>query len=132
VFSDGHDTTSIVQPPMLMEVARRTHAAVFVIVPRATFGSGDRLSAASRSVYLSLTHETGGMVASVSGVGELPSTFRRMLDEFRQMYILHFAPTGVERRGFHTLDIQVTRAGQYSIRSRRGYTWSGIGPVPVP
>jgi VWFA-related protein len=125
VFSDCEDTTSIVQPPLLTEIARRSNAAVFAVLPASVRFSGLAATLLRRSsVPFALAQETGGMVVPVDRGGGLPDTFRRVLEEFRQMYILHFSPAGVEPRGFHTIDLRVTRGGSYQIRTRRGYSWN--------
>jgi VWFA-related protein len=123
LFSDGDDTASIVQPEVLLDVARRSSATAFVIVPQRARFSGGRQRQVHQSIFNSLARETGGMVVGVSVAGTLPDTFRRVLADFREMYVLHFSPRDVERRGVHILDVRVTRPGPYEVRARRGYVW---------
>ena len=130
IFSDGHDTSSITDPATLLDVARRTTPTVHVVlppVPIATGGPGvvmfqNQLLLSSRQVYTALARETGGVVVTVSPGENLTSTFRRVLDDFRSSYVLHFSPTGVARQGVHTLDVKVKRSG-VEVRARREYDW---------
>jgi VWFA-related protein len=120
VFTDGADSTSTISDAALIEVAKRTTAAVTAVVP-------DQLRLARPNTLLrgylraleGLARETGGIV--VTSGGNLTSTFRRALEEFRSSYVLHFTPTGVERGGFHELDVRVARGGNLEVRARRGY-----------
>ncbi len=129
IFSDGHDTSSITDPSVLLDVARRTTPTVHVVLPplQVTGGTGalivqNQLLLSSRQVYTALARETGGVVVTVSPGENLTSTFRRILEDFRSSYVLHFSPTGVDRRGLHTLDVRVKKSG-VDVRARREYDW---------
>ena len=52
--------------------------------------------------------------------GDLGLAFLRALDAFRSAYVLLYAPRGVERGGFHTIDVQVKRP-DVVVLARRGY-----------
>lgn len=47
--------------------------------------------------------------------------FAGVYEEFRQTYLLHYAPTGVARSGAHTIDVTIPGHPDYRIRGRRGY-----------
>jgi hypothetical protein len=53
----------------------------------------------------------------------ITSTFRRVLEEFRSSYVLHFTPKDVARQGFHTIAVRVKRPETLDIRARTGYTF---------
>jgi len=53
--------------------------------------------------------------------GDLTRTFRGALEEFRTTYALGFVPKGVERKGFHTLQVTVPKRNGLTVRARRGY-----------
>ena len=145
LFSDGDDTSSINDPGVLLEVARRTTPAVYVVLPALVSRSSgtdafvgldlpsmggssavpDRaaqLAQAARQIYALLAQDTGGVVFTIAPGGNLGSTFRRALDEFRSSYVLHFAPKGVDERGVHRLEVRVKRTG-VDVRARREYVW---------
>lgn len=144
LFSDGADSTSITTPEALVDLAQRTNASVASVVP----GSGTGTTPQARTgleLLRTLASETGGtfipmtttqttmsrgpVVAGVPRVSavtttrpaDLTATFRRVLEEFRSSYVLHFTPRGVETAGFHTLDVKVKGKGSLTIRARRGY-----------
>jgi Ca-activated chloride channel family protein len=128
LFSDGDDSSSITDPKMLFDVARRTTPTLDVVLA-SSLGTGAGVSsrsipavAALRQMYTELTRETGGVVESVSESGNLSTAFRRVLNEFRSSYVLHFVPRGVERAGLHTLEVRVKGKGA-DIRARRAYSW---------
>jgi hypothetical protein len=56
----------------------------------------------------------------VDATMNLGSVFRKILDDFRSSYVLFYSPTGVERTGFHTITVNVTRPGLV-VTARRGY-----------
>jgi len=144
LFSDGADSTSITTPEALIDLARRTNASVASVMPDAA-NTGAQ---ARQGIELmkTLAKETGGtfipmtatqttmsrgpVVAGVPRVSavtttrpaDLTETFRRVVEEFRSSYVLHFTPRGVEAGGFHTLDVRVKGKGSLTIRARRGYS----------
>jgi hypothetical protein len=76
---------------------------------------------------------TGGALHQTNMLAEptLIGTFRRTFDDFRSGYVLRYSPTGVDRRGWHTIDVRVPRS-KYEVRSRRGYLIETPVPAPAP
>ena len=68
-----------------------------------------------------LTGATGGSVIDGSSGSRLEGAFIAALREFRTRYQLSYTPTGVDRPGWHPLDVRVRRPGA-TIRARPGYT----------
>ena len=161
LFSDGYDTSSINDPGVLLEVARRTTPAVYAVLPQpvsrqsvAAFagpivpgsegaGPGVALTrplpegegpgrpvdvvdqaaqAVRQQLFRLLAQDTGGDVFPITPTGNLGSTFRRAVDQFRSSYVLHFVPQGVDERGVHRLEVRVKRIG-VDVRARREYVW---------
>jgi VWFA-related protein len=130
LFSDGQDSSSITDPEVLFDVARRTTPTVDIVL--ASPIPEHAASPFARSpgkppitigrLYDQLARETGGMVVSTSAGENLASTFRRVLADFRSSYVLYFTPKGVDRNGSHSLDVRVKQEGT-EVRSRRGYLW---------
>jgi VWFA-related protein len=130
LFSDGQDSSSITDASRLLDVARRSSATVAVVL-----GSSNDARPASllrttltptamtvRALADHLASETGGVVTHLTPGENLPSKFRRVLQDFRSSYVLYFAPAGVERTGAHTLEVRLKRPGP-EVRARRGYVW---------
>ena len=137
VFSDGEDSASITDMPTLLELARRTSPTLAVVLsgtggPVYVSGTGPQtFTARSPNVaqrgnaenYTALARETGGMVVFADLGGDIGGTFRRLLGDFRQSYVLYFSPTGVDRQGWHPLSVRVVRSGTHEVRARSGYEW---------
>jgi len=134
-FTDGADSGSAISTALLETVAQRTRATVTFVVSGGTsllnFGPGQFGNSAITTfgggrgrpvdpLFNRLAVETGGTVISSDGTATLGSTFRRILDEFRSTYVLFFSPTGVDRAGFHTLTVEVSRP-DVIVQARRGY-----------
>ncbi len=133
MFSDGSDGHSISDEPMIAEVARRGNATLNLVRSspargRSGGGSGGARQSAARGAtpaeqfYATLTLDTGGLVVPiVAPGGDVASTFRRLLSEFRSCYVLGFTPRGVDRGGYHTLVVRMKRPDRLEVRARRGY-----------
>jgi VWFA-related protein len=127
VFTDGKDSASVTDPEGLLEIA--SHSTPTVAAVLASIAPDQAASTFAplpfieiRDLYDRLARETGGAVVYTRADEDLSSTFRRVLSEFRSSYVLYFAPRGVERSGFHTLDVNVKQPG-VEVRARRGYSW---------
>jgi len=130
LFSDGQDSSSITDPEVLFEVARRTTATVDIVLASAV--AEHMASPFARSpgrppitigrLYDQLARETGGTVVATSTGDSLASTFRHVLADFRSSYVLYYTPRGVDRSGTHTLQVRVKPEGA-EVRARRGYMW---------
>jgi hypothetical protein len=149
VFTDGHDTVSFLDEDTVLDVARRSRAAVLVVAAgRGGIGaqgnlSGIQIRQSNRGLpmdfFTRLAESTGGvvqivpaMVAAQPRAGAIqvrPNTYARFLDDafirafddFRNSYILHYAVEGVPRLGWHDVEVRVTRRGRHQVRSRTGY-----------
>ena len=83
-----------------------------------------------RAVYLDLDRELLRLVAESTG-GELHGptltgtgtvgAFKRVINEFRQTYVLRFTPEG-DRAGWHQLKVTVPKSPRLTIRARGGYS----------
>jgi VWFA-related protein len=137
LFSDGQDSSSITEPGGLFDIVRRTSPTLAVVLasPPAVLTNvvlapalinplrtASQVSAMRLDLYRGLALETGGALLQITPRDSLASAFRRVLDDFRSSYVLHFVPTGVTPGGVHTLDVQVDREG-VDVRTRREYEW---------
>jgi VWFA-related protein len=128
LFSDGIDSSSVTDAASLLDIARRTTPTVAVVLatPSSSMlgfrAPATPMETAFRHVYDRLAADTGGLVVPLGRNDNMSSTFRRVLDEFRSSYVLHFIPKDVARDGFHTIAVRVKRAEPLEIRARAGYT----------
>ena len=121
IFTDGADSSSILSPEAVVQVVERTTAGISAVVTargpvtRSMPGSGtgllQQLTAASGGVYIPI----------VGSTQDLASTFKKVLDEFRSTYVLHYTPTGVAAAGFHPLTVSIKGRNGLTVKARRGY-----------
>ena len=111
VFSDGIDSASWHAPGGVLDVARRADVVVY----------GVTVGRSPKPEFLSdLSELTGGKLLQLEGTSDLARTFRSILEEFRQRYLVTFSPRGVAAGGWHRLDVRVKRPG-VTIKARPGY-----------
>lgn len=148
-MTDGRNNSSWLKATDVLDVARRHEAVIYPVAVGAieadTAGSrgGNPLPMAmgsdkawragasptfttsdSRALLRVIADETGGRPIDAEWNRELGAVFGRILDEYRQRYILSFTPEGVGTAdGWHTLDVKVKRRG-LDVRSRTRY-WAG-------
>lgn len=120
VFSDGLDSTSLLKPEAVVDVARRSDVVAYGIAVR---------SLAKPEFLQHLSDASGGDLLEVESTRDLKTAFLNVLDEFRHRYLLSYSPQGVPRGGWHRLDVKVKRRGA-TVRARPGYL--GDGPAAVP
>jgi VWFA-related protein len=111
IFSDGVDTASFLSPAAVLQSARRSDVVVYGVAMRGRI----------EPTFLSdLGKLTGGTVLEIESTRDLSQTFLRILDEFRQRYILSFSPRGVAQTGWHRLDVRV-KGRRATVNARTGY-----------
>jgi VWFA-related protein len=148
-FTDGRDSTSIIDRNTATAIARLTDAVVDIVVPLAGAaanvsrrltqrnGSFDSLGGGSNvvvngqrgtaiaedvpPVLADLVAPTAGQVLTLDGNESISHIFKSMLDEFRATYVLQYVPRGVAAGGWHEIDVTVKKRGKYDVRARRGY-----------
>ena len=149
-FTDGRDSTSIIDQRTALEIARRTDSVVGIVVPveaaeasatrrlaqRNTVdslsgagnvtmsGRGPAASMGSDGVPTALTQlvaPTGGRVIPL-GTGEsISRLFKATLDDFRASYVLQYTAEGVAAEGWHDVLVRVKGRSGLDIRARKGY-----------
>ena len=138
-FTDGSDSSSTTAPEQLTGVAQRTRATLAFVVPSSapsptvtlptvtkgmitvTPGSASTgMRIPNQPLLSSLAAETGGTILPVGSNASLSTAFRSILSAFRSTYVLYYTPTGVDRAGYHRLEVKVKRDGSRVV-ARRGY-----------
>jgi VWFA-related protein len=129
-FTDGNDSTSVTAPETLTSVAQRTRGTVTFVMPplpqpirRPPASGAASLQQPLRplaSVLSAIAVETGGSTLPVDESTNLTGAFRRVLDDFRSAYVLYYNPRGVDRSGYHALEVRVKHEGA-TVQARRGY-----------
>ena len=111
LFSDGVDTVSWLSADQALTSARRANVVVYSAAVR---GRG------SISFLRELARQTGGDVIEVESTRDLRGRFQRILEEFRQRYLISYTPRGVERGGWHDVTVRV-KGRPATVRTRPGY-----------
>jgi VWFA-related protein len=111
VFSDGLDTASWLRPERVLDSAKRSDMVVYGVSSRGP----------EESKFLEdLTELTGGDTLTIESTRDLSAAFLKILDEFRQRYLISYSPTGVAPDGWHRLDVRV-KGRRLTVKSRTGY-----------
>jgi Ca-activated chloride channel family protein len=111
VFSDGVDTASWLPGDRVLDAARRSDVVVYGVALRGTDRPG---------FLRELCRLTGGLLFEVDSTRDLSAAFVRLLDEFRQRYILNYSPRGVSSEGWHELKVTV-KSRRAAVTARTGY-----------
>jgi VWFA-related protein len=110
VFSDGVDTRSWLSTQAVLEMAKRGEIVVY----------GVEVGSRDVSFPRELSAATGGRTLAIESTGDLHATFRGILSEFRQRYLISYSPRGVTTGGWHRLDVRV-KGRNVAVRARPGY-----------
>ena len=111
VFSDGVDTASWLSADAVLDAAKRSDAVVYAVSTRS------RLEPAFLRDVTSLT---GGRLFEVEKTANLGAIFVGVLEEFRRRYLVSFTPRGVEKDGWHRLEVRL-KGRRATIKARPGY-----------
>ena len=111
IFSDGLDTASWLTPDRVLDSAKRSDFVVYGVSSRGP----------EESKFLEdLTDLTGGATLNVESTKDLSAAFLKILDEFRQRYLVSYSPTGVAKDGWHRLEVRV-KGRRVTVKARAGY-----------
>ncbi len=110
VFSDGVDTSSWLTAESVLETARRSEVVVYGVEV------GERRASFPRD----LAEVTGGRLFAVESTKDLSTAFAKILDEFRNRYLISYTPRGVSGTGWHRLEVRVRQRGA-TVKARPGY-----------
>ena len=125
-MSDGYDNVSLLDAPDVRDLARLADAVLHVVIrqplntPRRTWGWVPYTGQGDTGALREAAEATGGRFRSVAADATLTAAFKTALDEFRTGYVLWYTPTGVERAGWHTIDVRL-KQGRHAVRARKGY-----------
>jgi Ca-activated chloride channel family protein len=134
LFTDGQDTASWTSAARAVEVLRRTNVVVFPVgagLPAAVT-STPFSEAFTRQTWMAPTlgeslrllesaaEVTGGEFLRINKGTALSETFRGILSQYRQRYLLTYSPSGPSSPGWHKLDVRL-RAREGTVVAREGY-----------
>jgi Ca-activated chloride channel family protein len=117
IFSDGLDTFSWLTEAAVLETAKRNNTVVYAV-------STDKLP--PKAFLRELTEVSGGLLYEVGSPRDLATVFLRILQDFRQRYLITYSPRGVSNDGWHKLEVHVKRRSA-RVRVRPGYMRGATG-----
>jgi VWFA-related protein len=130
LFTDGLDTQSWLRSEAVLDTARKSVAVPYAVVAgdgvkafstqTSSLLSGGRPREPSARFLWDLVQVGGGLFMNAEATNQLERRFTEALDNFRQRYILTYAPRGIDLKGWHPVTITVKNR-RYRIRARPGY-----------
>jgi hypothetical protein len=124
IFTDGLDISSFLDGEGMVEIARRSGAAVFTVaLAEGTVRRPQR--PAHEDLFTTLSETTGGMLDVVQRDEDLSGSFAQAFEEFRTSYVLSYAYDGPPLAGWHPIEVKVKHAGTFEVRARQGYFSEG-------
>ena len=120
LISDGEDTASDVGVTDVRHEIRRSDAFVYAVAIDAPESRpiNDRVN--TRALR-ELTDESGGYTEVIHDSPDLVGATQRIAEELNHQYTLGYSAAHPADNRYHTIRVQVTRPGGYSVRARRGY-----------
>jgi VWFA-related protein len=119
VFTDGYDTSSLLNYGALPEIASRADALLHIVLVRPNVLPSAR-SSRDFSLIAEAAARTGGATYQPGGRDDIVLSFQEAIEAFRRSYVVVFAPRD-SKEGWHTLSVNVVRPGNYDVRARQGY-----------
>jgi VWFA-related protein len=114
-FSDGLDTASWLTPDQVLDTGKRSDVVVY----------GVSMTGEAKATFLrDLSVVTGGSLIKIASTRDLGAEFLRVLEEFRQRYLLNYSPRGVTKQGYHRLEVRV-KGRDVRVKARPGYLAGG-------
>jgi VWFA-related protein len=120
VFTDGYDNDSVAGYGALPDLAGRSDAVLYVVLVKVT-GIEEPPSAALDALADAAARTGGEFYPPSDNPIDVATAFKTALESFRHTYTLYFVPKGVSAPGWHTLNVKVTKAGQFNVNARQGY-----------
>jgi VWFA-related protein len=111
VFSDGVDTSSWLSAEAVLDAAKRSDAVVYAASTR---------SRLKPEFLRDVTSLTGGRLFEIERTSALGAIFVSVLEEFRRRYLISFTPRGVEKNGWHKLEVRL-KGRRGTVKARPGY-----------
>jgi VWFA-related protein len=131
-MTDRRDCGSVIPAALLLDVAGRSDAVMHLVDYEG--GGGDshyrvrgcspQAGPGGDGILSQAAERTGGQQHDQSRffrASSIARTFKSILDDFRQSYMLRYAPSGVKGAGWHSIAVGVPAAKNATVRARQGY-----------
>jgi VWFA-related protein len=135
IFTDGQDTKSWLTDEQVIRSVDQSDAVIYAVTPaNATErNSGDDGLDVSwrprRGLLKELAERSGGKVLRTDSGRNLNDVFPTIVTEMKARYLLTYYLSGVNREGWHRLDVRVKRP-HARVRARHGYFATALPRLP--
>ena len=120
VFSDGEDTSSLVEFDELMDLAKRADTSIYTIALRDTRSEAKGFREAEHVLRM-LAQETGGRVFFPTRIDDLNSVYDEIAEEIGNQYTLGYTSKNLKHDGsWRRLAVRLSRPNA-TARTKRGY-----------
>jgi Ca-activated chloride channel family protein len=121
VFTDGADTSSLMDFDELLDLAKRSETAIYAIALRSPSEIASRTYADTDFSLRQLAQQTGGRSFFPTRIEDLAGVYRQIADELANQYVVGFVSKNAKRDGaWRKLTVRVDREGT-TARTRLGY-----------
>jgi len=121
VFTDGADTSSLIDFDELLDLAKRSETAIYAIALRSPFEIAARTYAVTDFSLRQLAQQTGGRSFFPTRIDDLAGAYGQIADELASQYVVGFVSKNANRDGaWRKLAVRVDREGA-TARTRLGY-----------
>ena len=120
VFSDGEDTSSLVEFDQVLDLAKRSDTAIYTIALKSS-SPNERAVKEAEFALRQLAQETGGRVYFPVRIEELPTIYSQIADELGQQYSIGYTSSNAKRDGsWRRVMVRLARPN-VTARTRTGY-----------
>lgn len=115
VMTDGYDTISSLGGQHLGDIARLSESVLHVLLVSPASGAPPRIPRwlpyheFDEAALTAAAVTTGGHLHDLRPSFSAVRAFRKVLDEFRRSYVLHYTPQNVSLDGWHEVTVEVKR-----------------------
>ncbi len=121
VFTDGEDTSSLVDYDEVLDLARRSETAIYAIGLRPSVDSGSKAYREADFVLRQLAQDTGGRAFFPTRIEDLAGVYTQIADELASQYVLGYISKNPKRDGaWRRIVVRVDRPAAVA-RTRQGY-----------
>jgi Ca-activated chloride channel family protein len=122
ILLTGLDTASWLSEAQVLDTAHRVDVVAYPVAVDYDRMRSTRAWSVRRSLAAleQLALDTGGRLVPVRPDRPLGPTFRDVLAEYRQRYVITYTPKGVDRKGWHDIDVRL-KGKRGTVQTRRGY-----------
>lgn len=121
VFTDGDDTSSLIEFDALLDLARRSETAIYPIGLRTPAEAEARTYSQADFALRQLAQDTGGLAFFPTRIEELAGVYRQIADELASQYVVGYVPRNSKRDGaWRRINVRVDLEGA-AARTRLGY-----------